>query len=210
MIHRRYAIPLLAVALTYVIAKLQWAHPIAWDEVEFFRATKWVAEGRVPFREFWEHHVPLQWFLFAPVAALVDSPGVVAILIMRWAQIALWIGVFALLLRIVRHAGIELEAALLGFLLLLAPPSSSEFNRANYPSVGRIREHWGTQSPLTFAPILLRPFAVVGAFVIAGAAMLTTRIREKSLVLALMLLAVASALELRFVFLIRFSGITTF
>ena len=73
-----------------------------------------------------------------------------------------------------------------------------DFNRANYPSVGRIREHWGEQSALTFMPLLLRPLAVAAALVLAGVAM--KRLREKSIVLALMLLVCASALELRFFF----------
>ena len=53
------AIALSAAAIRLV--PLQWLHPINWDELEFFRATKWIAEGRVPYRDFWEHHTPLAW-----------------------------------------------------------------------------------------------------------------------------------------------------
>ncbi len=51
----------------------------------------------MPYRDFWEHHTPLQWFVFAPVAALTSSPGVSAILAMRWAQLPLTIATFVLL-----------------------------------------------------------------------------------------------------------------
>jgi len=86
------------VALASVLLDLQWTHPLQWDEVEFFRATRWIAEGRVPFRDFWEHHLPLQWYVFAPAAALLsDGPGVTSVLALRWVQLALWIALFAIL-----------------------------------------------------------------------------------------------------------------
>ena len=81
-------------ALTAALVRLvplQWLHPLNWDEIEFYRATSWIAEGRVPFRDFWEHHTPLMWFLFAPVTWLTRSPGVDAVIAMRWAQIPIWI-----------------------------------------------------------------------------------------------------------------------
>jgi hypothetical protein len=73
---------------------LQFLHPLNWDEIEFFRATSWIGQGRLPFRDFWEHHTPLTWFLFAPITWLTDSPGVDAILALRWAQIPVWIATF--------------------------------------------------------------------------------------------------------------------
>jgi hypothetical protein len=87
------------------LLQLQGLHPLVWDEIEFFRATDWVRRGLVPYRDFWEHHTPLQWFLFAPVTALTHSPGVSAILLMRWAQLPLWIGAFVLLRGWMRRAG---------------------------------------------------------------------------------------------------------
>jgi hypothetical protein len=86
---------------------LHFLHPLNWDELEFYRATAWIGEGLVPFRDFWEHHTPLAWFLFAPVTWLVDSPGHQAILAMRWAQIPVWIATFALLNLWMRGAGLE-------------------------------------------------------------------------------------------------------
>lgn len=88
------------------LAQLQWLHPLQWDEVEFFRATDWVRQGLVPYRDFWEHHTPLQWFVFAPFTALVHSPGVASIVALRWAQLPLWIAAFALLAAWMRSAGI--------------------------------------------------------------------------------------------------------
>jgi hypothetical protein len=106
------------------LVSLHGLHPLNWDEIEFFRATNWVREGLVPYRDFWEHHTPLQWFLFAPVTALIHSPGVGAIVAMRWAQLPLWIAVFALVNIWMRGAGI---AAWARWAAMAVPLTSSLF-----------------------------------------------------------------------------------
>lgn len=101
------AMLLALVAAALRLVPLQWLQPLQWDEVEYFRATRWVAQGLVPFRDFWEHHTPLQWFVFAPFAALVKSPGANAIVAMRWAQVPLWIATFGLAAIWMRDAGLS-------------------------------------------------------------------------------------------------------
>jgi hypothetical protein len=101
---------------------LQWLHPLNWDEIEYFRATDWVRQGLVPYRDFWEHHTPLQWFVFAPLSALTASNGVGAILFMRWAQLPVWIATLWLLTRWMRRAGASAVAA--AAVILLAVCSS--------------------------------------------------------------------------------------
>jgi uncharacterized membrane protein YciS (DUF1049 family) len=109
---RGIALPsaLIAASVAARLAQLQWLHPLGWDEVEYFRATDWVRQGLVPYRDFWEHHTPLQWLLFAPVTALLDSPGVASVVAMRWAQLPLWMAAFALLAAWMRGAGIARNA----------------------------------------------------------------------------------------------------
>jgi hypothetical protein len=98
---------LLGVAAITRLFSLWWLHPLNWDEIEYFRAADWIRQGLVPYRDFWEHHTPLQWFLFAPVtAALRSSRGADAILSMRLAQVPLWAFTFWLLLRWMRNAGL--------------------------------------------------------------------------------------------------------
>jgi hypothetical protein len=104
---------LFVLAAIWIAALVQRGAPLAVDEVEFFRATRWVGEGRVPFRDFWEHHTPLQWFAFAPVArVLANGAGVAAVVTMRWAQVLVWIAIFALLLRFARRANADAWPAL--------------------------------------------------------------------------------------------------
>src|SRR5437867_1112981 len=76
---------LIVVAAAARSLSLTFLHPLNWDEIEFFRATDWVRQGLVPYRDFFEHHTPLQWFLFAPIVSFVRSPGAAAVITMRWA-----------------------------------------------------------------------------------------------------------------------------
>jgi hypothetical protein len=89
------------------LVPLQFLHPLNWDELEFWRATSWIGQGRLPFRDFWEHHTPLMWFLFAPFTWLTESPGVGAVIALRWAQIPVWIATFWLTNLWMRGAGID-------------------------------------------------------------------------------------------------------
>ena len=115
--HWRAAAGAAAVQIAVALFLLHRAHPLGWDELEFFRATKWVSEGRVPFRDFWEHHTPLQWLVFAPVARFIDSPGAIAVVAMRWAQAVMWVGILALVMRLSRGS-----ARWWALVLLLAAP----------------------------------------------------------------------------------------
>ena len=72
------------------LLNLQWGRGIAWDEVEFLRATDWIRQGRVPYRDFFEHHTPIAWFLMAPFESLAHEPGVAPVLWLRWVQVLLW------------------------------------------------------------------------------------------------------------------------
>jgi hypothetical protein len=119
----RTTLVLLGVAVLWIAGLLHRGLVLGWDEVEFFRATRWVAEGRVPFRDFWEHHTPLQWFLFAPVAWFANGPGVESVVLMRWAQVPLWIAIFAVLLRMARREDVEATARWTALAFLLASSS---------------------------------------------------------------------------------------
>src|SRR5689334_7412276 len=86
--------PFIGAAVLARLFALTFLRPLNPDEVEFFRASDWVRQGLVPFRDFWEHHTPLQWFVFAPFTALASGAGASAVIVMRWAQVPVWIGTF--------------------------------------------------------------------------------------------------------------------
>ncbi|HEV7239970.1 MAG TPA: hypothetical protein VGQ36_12090 [Thermoanaerobaculia bacterium] len=106
----RAAIFIALTAAAVRLIPLQWLHPLNWDEIEFYRATAWIGDGLVPYRDFWEHHTPLAWFLFAPFTKLLDAAGAGAILAMRWAQIPVWIATFWLVNVWMRGTGIARDA----------------------------------------------------------------------------------------------------
>src|SRR5436190_18382095 len=115
----RYVSALIALAAAARAISLTFLRPLNWDEIEFFRASDWIRRGLVPYRDFFEHHTPLQWFLFAPLTALIHSPGAVAIIAMRWAQVPLWIATFWLMSIWMRRAGISTFARLSAIVLPL-------------------------------------------------------------------------------------------
>ena len=112
----------LAAAGVLLLFWLQGGHAVDWDEIEFARATAWVRMGRLPYRDFWEHHTPLQWFLFAPATALAQGPGVAAILALRWSQLLVWIPAGWALKVGMDEAGVPGRHQLAGFALILASP----------------------------------------------------------------------------------------
>jgi hypothetical protein len=115
-------------AALWILALLQRGLPLGLDELEFFRATRWVSLGQVPFRDFWEHHTPLQWLLFAPVARFASGAGVASIVIMRWAQLPLWIALLWIVVALARREGIR--ACGWGNALLILLLSSTFVQRA--------------------------------------------------------------------------------
>lgn len=76
--------------ILWALVNLHWGRGITWDEVEFLQATDRVRQGQVPYRDFFEHHTPLTWFLMAPFEAISHGPGVGPILWLRWVQVPLW------------------------------------------------------------------------------------------------------------------------
>jgi len=116
---------LLIVACAFYLAGLVWVgRPLTWDELEFFRATDSVRTGEVPYLDFYEHHAPLQWFLFAPLTGWLTDPGIATIQAMRWAQLALWLATLALLGSAARRCG---ASARLATLLVVLLGASSAF-----------------------------------------------------------------------------------
>ena len=115
----RFVHALIGLAAAARAISLAWLHPLNWDEIEYRRATTWVWGGLVPYRDFWEHHTPLQWFVFAPIAAIARGPGVSAIVALRFAQTIVWAICFVLLNRWMRDAGIGRLARLAAILVAL-------------------------------------------------------------------------------------------
>ena len=115
---------LIAGVVVWIIIQLQWGTPLAWDELEFFHASRWIGLGRLPYRDFWEHHAPLQWFLFAPFArAFGAGCGVTPLVAMRWVQLGLLAGIAAVLWHLMRRSEVPASFAASALLLLGCSPA---------------------------------------------------------------------------------------
>jgi hypothetical protein len=124
MRHRATLAVLLTLAALWAALMLHRGQVLDRDEVEFFRATRWIAAGSVPYRDFWEHHLPLQWFVFAPAAALFGGgAGAGAVVAIRWAQVPLWVGALAFVMLLARQAGGAVRARWAALCLLVLSPS---------------------------------------------------------------------------------------
>jgi hypothetical protein len=108
------------ISLLVLVLRIAGWRALAFDEIEFTRATDWVAHGQIPFRDFWEHHTPLQWYLFAPVKALFGGPGAATVLWLRVAQVPVWIAALWLLWRWTASTGISSRARAVAFVTLFA------------------------------------------------------------------------------------------
>jgi hypothetical protein len=54
-----------------IIATLIFNDTIIFDELEHLRASYFVSQGEMPYRDFFEHHHPLIWFTFAPIISIL-------------------------------------------------------------------------------------------------------------------------------------------
>src|SRR4051812_26347104 len=72
------------------LSAIVWGRGLNYDEIEFFRASDWIRQGLVPYRDFWEHHTALAWYLFAPFTR-IGGEGATPIVVVRFLQTLLWI-----------------------------------------------------------------------------------------------------------------------
>jgi hypothetical protein len=89
------------------------------DEVEHIHVSWYVLNGQVPYRDFFEHHHPLFWYLLAPVLALCGQ-GMLVLAIARLLILLMAAGIAWLTWRISRLAGGDAETAWLAVVILFA------------------------------------------------------------------------------------------
>ncbi|MDE2027579.1 MAG: hypothetical protein KGK03_06840 [Candidatus Omnitrophica bacterium] len=65
-------VPLIFAVLNILLILIYWrALPIDEDEIEHLHCSWLVAQGLIPFRDFWQHHSPLLWVVLAPIMGLL-------------------------------------------------------------------------------------------------------------------------------------------
>ena len=79
----RYTITLLLLNCVGIIATLIYNDTVITDMWEHLRATYLVSLGNVPYKDFFEHHHPLLWYVFLPVMYLFPKDAVLIYYVAR-------------------------------------------------------------------------------------------------------------------------------
>ncbi len=90
------------------------------DNVEHIHATWLIANGKVPYRDFFQHHNPLQWYIFAPFIKMITN----AIILLDVAHaIGILVGIltFFMVYKIGKDFFASKYAVLLSILVLCPP-----------------------------------------------------------------------------------------
>lgn len=73
------------------------------DEFEHIRVGWFVSQGDVPYRDFFEHHHPLIWYLFAPLIVVMPQQALPVLYTMRGISALFSIGSLIILFQMVKH-----------------------------------------------------------------------------------------------------------
>lgn len=74
-----FLLVLLGLNLLFVISRLISSGYLFFDDIEHLRAAYFVSNGEIPYRDFFEHHHPLLWYMFAPLVSVLPHSSVFAV-----------------------------------------------------------------------------------------------------------------------------------
>lgn len=112
-------LPLIVASVTVVLIVMVFTYPIASDEIEHVHAGWLVAQGHVPYRDFFEHHHPLLWFVIAGLLPFLPESSV-ALIVIRAAFLAGAVLLLAVTWSLAWHATRSPRIAWLSVVLLLS------------------------------------------------------------------------------------------
>ena len=85
-------IGLICVNILFVIWTLFYSSIIVSDDVEHLRAAYFISLGEVPYRDFFEHHHPLLWYVLWPLIKILPSSTILSIYISRAVSLLISLG----------------------------------------------------------------------------------------------------------------------
>ena len=84
MLHnKKFLYGLLGADIIGVILALLFGHNIFADNIEHIRMSWLVSQGYIPYRDFFEHHHPLIWYMFAPFMLVLPHNAVLVFYVSR-------------------------------------------------------------------------------------------------------------------------------
>ena len=109
---------LLGVIAVYVYLISQTKH-FNHDEFEHIHSAWYLLQGYMPYRDFFQSHNPLLWFVLAPIIAIVGE-NVQTVLASRYLMLAFSFGVCWMIYLITRQVSQHRNAGLLATILVLS------------------------------------------------------------------------------------------
>lgn len=76
-------VELLALVFLGLVLTLIYNDTIILDELEHLRASYFVSLVEMPYRDFFEHHHPMIWFMFAPIISVLPHLNLVALYVAK-------------------------------------------------------------------------------------------------------------------------------
>ena len=78
---------LLIISLGQTVFSLLYSGHVIFDDFEHLRAAYFVSLGDVPYRDFFEHHHPLLWYVLAPIMTFISHDTITALRIGRFISL---------------------------------------------------------------------------------------------------------------------------
>src|SRR5574344_88727 len=115
--HKLYAI-LLLINIVGLILAFFFSSTIIIDELEHLRASYFVSLGNLPYRDFFEHHHPFIWFLYAPLMLIIPHNIYIALYCAKFVAGLFSIGSIYIVYMLVKKFLSGNKVAILGLLIL--------------------------------------------------------------------------------------------
>lgn len=85
LLNRKFIYIILSLQIIGILLAFFFSDTISADHIEHLRMSFLISEGYVPYRDFFEHHHPLIWYLFAPIIKLLPQNAILAFYVTRLA-----------------------------------------------------------------------------------------------------------------------------
>lgn len=138
---------LTALVLAGFLSRLQYG--FEWDELQLLHGAWNVADGHVPYRDFFEHHPPVMLLLLAPIVGAMTELSWPLLVGVRIVALGVLAGVLAAGVRVVRPATPVAVGAWTASALLVVCPLSGKFFelRADWPALAGVLLAAGLVAP---------------------------------------------------------------
>ncbi|MBP5216130.1 MAG: glycosyltransferase family 39 protein [Alphaproteobacteria bacterium] len=103
LLNRKFIYIMLGLQFIGIILTLLFSNTISADNIEHLRMSFLVSEGYVPYRDFFEHHHPLMWYIFAPIIKVLPQNAILLFYVSRILSLSASGALFYIIYRLFRE-----------------------------------------------------------------------------------------------------------